>query len=94
MSEYAPSVVSTVKILRFVNSSLWVGYNDSFSLYIAVSHMTHILVYYTLLVVIIICIIFVKLRKCWRMLQSALSTQKTRLLSRQMYACVCRDKYL
>ena len=25
-------------------------------------------VYYTLLVVIIICIMFVKLRKCWRML--------------------------
>ena len=41
---------------------------DSFSLYIAVSHMAHILVYYTLLVVIIICIMFVKLRKCWRML--------------------------
>ena len=30
--------------------------NDSFSLYIAVSHMAHVLVYYTLLVVIIICI--------------------------------------
>ena len=28
----------------------------------------HVLVYYTLLVVIIICIMFVKLRKCWRML--------------------------
>ena len=39
----------------------------SFSLYIAVSHMAHVLVYYTLLVVIIICIMFVKLRKCWRM---------------------------
>ena len=34
----------------------------------AASHMAHILVYYTLLVVIIICIMFVKLRKCWRML--------------------------
>ena len=44
------------------------SYNDSFSLYIAVSHMAHVLVYYTLLVVIIICIMFVKLRKCWRML--------------------------
>ena len=43
-------------------------YNDSFSLYIAVSHMAHILVYSTLLVVIIIFIMFVKLRKCWRML--------------------------
>ena len=42
--------------------------NDSFSLYIAVSHMAHLLVYYTPLVVIIICIMFVKLRKCWRML--------------------------
>ena len=42
--------------------------NDSFSLYIAVSHMTHVVVYYTLLVVIIICITFVKLRKCLRML--------------------------
>ena len=31
--------------------------------------MAHVLVYYTLkLVVIIICIMFVKLRKCWRML--------------------------
>ena len=29
--------------------------------------MAHVLVYYTLLVVIIICIMFVKLRKCWRM---------------------------
>ena len=29
-------------------------------------HMSHVLVYYTLLVVIIICIMFVKLRKCWR----------------------------
>ena len=38
-----------------------------FSLSIAVSHMVHVLVYYTLLVVIIICIMFVKLRKCWRM---------------------------
>ena len=47
---------------------LWVGSNDSFSLYIAVSHMAYILVYYTVLVVIIICIMFVKLRKCWRML--------------------------
>ena len=28
--------------------------------------MAHVLVYYTLLVVIIICIMFVKLRKCWR----------------------------
>ena len=47
---------------------LRVGSNDSFSLSIAVSHMAHVLVYYTLLVVIIICIMFVKLRKCWRML--------------------------
>ena len=30
--------------------------------------MAHVLVYSTLLVVIIICIMFVKLRKCWRML--------------------------
>ena len=35
--------------------------------------MAHVLVYYTLLVVIIICIMFVKLRKCWRMLGSAVS---------------------
>ena len=35
--------------------------------------MAHVLVYYTLLVVIIICVMFVKLRKCWRMLQSAVS---------------------
>ena len=35
-----------------------------FSLSIAVSHMAHVLVYYTLLVVIIIYIMFVKLRKC------------------------------
>ena len=34
--------------------------------------MALVLVYYTLLVVIIICIMFVKLRKCWRM-QSAVS---------------------
>ena len=40
----------------------------SFSLYIAAFHMAHVLVYYTMLVVIIICIMFVKLRKCWRML--------------------------
>ena len=33
--------------------------------------MTHVLVYYTLLVVI--CIMFVKLRKCWKMLESAVS---------------------
>ena len=33
--------------------------------------MAHVLVYYTLLVDIIICIMFVKLRKCWRMLSSA-----------------------
>ena len=39
-----------------------------FSLYIAASHIAHVLVYYTLFVVIIICIMFVKLRKCWRML--------------------------
>ena len=42
-----------------------------FIFYIAASHMAHVLfvcVYYTLLVVIIICIMFVKLRKCWRML--------------------------
>ena len=43
-------------------------YNDSFSLYISASYMAHILVYYTLLAVIIICIMFVKLRKCWKML--------------------------
>ena len=35
--------------------------------------MAHVLAYYTLLVVIIICIMFVKLRKCWRMLESAVS---------------------
>ena len=35
--------------------------------------MAHVLVYYTLLVVIIIFIMFVKLRKCLRMLQSAVS---------------------
>ena len=35
--------------------------------------MAHVLVYYTLLVVIIICIMFVKLRKCWRMLYRAVS---------------------
>ena len=34
--------------------------------------MAHVRVYYTLLVVMI-CILFVKLRKCWRMLQSAVS---------------------
>ena len=39
------------------------SYNDSFSLYFAASHMAHVLVYYTLLVVIIIYIMFVKLRK-------------------------------
>ena len=33
--------------------------------------MAHVLVYYILLVVIIICIMFVKFRKGWRMLQSA-----------------------
>ena len=43
-----------------------------FSLHIAASHMAHVLfrvcVYYTLLVVIIICIMFVKLfERCWRM---------------------------
>ena len=43
---------------------LRVGSNDSFSLYIAASHMAHVLVYYTLLVVI--CIMFVKLGKCWK----------------------------
>ena len=41
-------------------------------LYIAASHTAHVLflvcVYYTLLVVIIICVMFVKLRKCWRIL--------------------------
>ena len=47
---------------------LRVGSNDSFSLHFAASHMAHVLVCYTLLVVIIICIMFVKLRKCWRML--------------------------
>ena len=36
--------------------------------------MAHVLVYFTLLVFIIICVMFVKLRKCWRMLQSAVST--------------------
>ena len=35
--------------------------------------MAHVLVCYTLLVVIIIRIMFVKLRKCWRMLKSAVS---------------------
>ena len=39
-----------------------------FSLHIAASHMAHVLVYYTFLVVIIIIICIVKLRKCWRML--------------------------
>ena len=43
---------------------LRVGSNDSFFLHIAASHMAHVLVYYTLLVVIIICIMFVKLGKC------------------------------
>ena len=33
--------------------------------------MAHVLVYYTLLVIIIICIMFVRVSKCWRMLQSA-----------------------
>ena len=47
---------------------LRVGSNDSFFLHIAASHMAHVLVYYTLLVVIIICIMFVKLGKCRRML--------------------------
>ena len=45
----------------------WDIFIYSFSSYIAVSHMAHVLVYYTLLVVIIIYIMFVKLRKCWRM---------------------------
>ena len=40
---------------------LRVGSNDSFSLYIAASHMADVLVYYTLLIVIIICLMFVKL---------------------------------
>ena len=44
----------------------YIKYNI-YTLYIATSHMSHVLVYYTLLVVIIICIMFVKLRKCWRM---------------------------
>ena len=36
--------------------------------------MAHVLVYYTLLVVIIICTMFaVKLRKCWRLLKSTVS---------------------
>ena len=35
--------------------------------------MAHVVVYNTLLVVIFIYIKFVKLRKCWRMLQSAVS---------------------
>ena len=30
--------------------------------------MAHVLVYYTLLVVITVFFMFVKLRKCWRML--------------------------
>ena len=30
--------------------------------------MAQVLAYYILLVIIIICIMFVKLRKCWRML--------------------------
>ena len=34
-------------------------------LYILLSHMAHVLVCYTLLVVIIICIMLVKLRTCW-----------------------------
>ena len=40
---------------------------------VVASHMAHVFVYYRLLVVIIICIMFVKLRKCWRMLSSAVS---------------------
>ena len=35
--------------------------------------MAHVLVYDILLVVRIICIMFAKLRKCWRMLYSAVS---------------------
>ena len=47
------------------------------------AHCTFLVcVYYTLLIVIIICIMFVKLRKCWRMLQSAVSlcTQKLSII--------------
>ena len=35
---------------------------------IVASHVAHVLVRYTLLAVTVICITFVKLRKCWRML--------------------------
>ena len=58
------SAACVTVLLRSTTAPL---HNDSFSLYIAVSHMAHVLVYYTLLVVIIICIMFVKLRKSWRM---------------------------
>ena len=37
------------------------------------AHVLFVCVYYTLLVVINICIMFVKLTKCWRMLESAVS---------------------
>ena len=61
--------VSWGRVWGLGEMELWVGSNIMIHfLYIAVSHMAHILVYYTLLVVIIICIMFVKLRKCWRML--------------------------
>ena len=35
--------------------------------------MAHVLVHYTSLVAIIICILFVKLRKCWRLFSNILS---------------------
>ena len=50
---------------------LRVGSNLFFFIYCCFSYGTCtflVCVYYTLLVVIIICIMFVKLRKCWRML--------------------------
>ena len=58
--------------------------------------MAHVLAYYTLLVVIIICIMFVKLRKCWRMLESAVSLgtpensaiQKLSIIIIIMWLCV------
>ena len=57
---------------------------DSFSLCIAASHMAHVLVYYTLLVVIVLCIMFVKLRKCckaqWVWVHQRIALYKSYLL--------------
>ena len=57
-----------IAVSHMAHVLVYYTYNDSFSSYIAVSHIARVLVYYTLLVVIIRCIMFVKLRKCWRML--------------------------